>query len=294
MTHVTVREDIDEVPRGEHVVPFTAKGMMLATEKDGLALNMVIRQDPFSVTLDAGTLLVISVLLVFGMHLLQRFILECLILTVPAILLIRNDYLNFLKLGPGGTPPTFVGYARLLWYRLFALRDVFSAPSADRTRSPSAGILKGLPYRPGPRPIVAGLAPQRQLNQMGQKECYNALLQAIAAAAEQHSHRLSTGTSFFEKHGFALFARHPVNVHGHGEICHIHESEKSMHMSLHPDDIKEVLEKGWGERHPLAFSGSGWVQAPIPATFCLVYAPRGMYSSLQASPRHRGHVFFEG
>lgn len=44
-------------------------------------------------------------------------------------------------------------------------------------------------------------------------------------------------------------------------------------MNLHPDDIKEVLEKGWGQRHPMAWR-SGWIYTPVPTTFVMIYAPR--------------------
>lgn len=77
-------------------------------------LNMVIHQNPFSVTLDAWAMLVGSLLLVGGMHFLQASLFQALIVAVPVVLLMRNDYLNFLLLGPGGTPPTFRGYLRLL------------------------------------------------------------------------------------------------------------------------------------------------------------------------------------
>ncbi len=73
-------------------------------EVDGIALNMVIRQYPFSVTFDAWALLMGSILLLLGMHWLQRSLLEGLILTVPIVLLIRNDYLNFLLLALGARP----------------------------------------------------------------------------------------------------------------------------------------------------------------------------------------------
>lgn len=43
-------------------------------------------------------------------------------------------------------------------------------------------------------------------------------------------------------------------------------------MNLHPDDAKVVLEKGWGERHPL--SKGGWMRRFVPREFVLVYAPR--------------------
>lgn len=43
-------------------------------------------------------------------------------------------------------------------------------------------------------------------------------------------------------------------------------------MLLHPDDAKVVLEKGWGERHPLA--KGGWMKKYVPREFIMVYAPR--------------------
>jgi hypothetical protein len=258
-----------------------------ADEKNQVAVNMVIRQDPFYITLDASALLAVSILLVLGMHFIDRPVLEFLIISVPVSLLVHNDYHNFLKLGPGGTPPTPSGYARLTWYRLFTLRDPFSAPPADPSQKPAAGILSQLPYRPGPRPVVAGLAPQRQLNQHGSLESYNRLRAAIEALTTTTPGSISgnsgpkkfvTATSCLEKHGFALFARHPLNVCGNGEVCHIHSSDRSLHLNLHPDDIKEVLEKGWGQRHPMAWEG--WVRSPVPRTFTMIYAPRGESSLL--------------
>lgn len=251
-------------------------------ETANLSLNMVIHQNPFSVTLDAWAMLVSSLFLIAGMHFMQLSMLKAIIVAVPVALLVRNDYANFLLLGPGGTPPTFVGYLRLLWFRMFALRDVYhSPPEADPNLAPSRGILgtatgdnkKELPYRPGPRPQVAGLAPQRQLDQQASDSCDAQLRAAVENLTRKYPDTLCTATSCIEKHGFGLFARHPVNVWGQGEIFHIHDSEKSMHMSLHPDDIKEVLDKGWGQRHPLAFEG--WIKAPLPPTFVMIYAPRG-------------------
>lgn len=43
-------------------------------------------------------------------------------------------------------------------------------------------------------------------------------------------------------------------------------------MTLHPADAKIVLERGWGERHPLA--RGGWCRRFVPKEFVLVYAPR--------------------
>lgn len=58
-------------------------------------------------------------------------------------------------------------------------------------------------------------------------------------------------------------------------------------MNLHPEDIAEVLAKGWGQRHPLAWGRAPgqevkarwWfpmrVRSPLPETFMLIYSPRG-------------------
>jgi len=43
-------------------------------------------------------------------------------------------------------------------------------------------------------------------------------------------------------------------------------------MNLHPDDAKIVLQKGWGERHPLA--KGGWMAKYVPREFVMIYAPR--------------------
>ena len=53
------------------------------------------------------------------------------------------------------------------------------------------------------------------------------------------------------------------------EIAHIHTTDCSMHLTLHPSDAALVISNGWGERHPLAGRGP-WV----PKGFTMVYAPR--------------------
>lgn len=284
-------ETATDVPASTDSPRIERKSLILGSATDNIpshALNMVIRQDPFSMTLDANALLAGSVFLIMGMHFVPHYLLESFILAVPILLLVWNDYQNFLRLGPGGTPPTLSGYARLAWFRLFVLRDPFSAPSPNAVSRPAAGVLapQNLPYRPGPRPTVAGLAPQRQLDQHGSTAAFAALKGVMSRLSAAQAARFGIATSCIEKHGFALFARHPVNVCGNGEVCHLHNSDRSMHMNLHPDDIAEVLAKGWGQRHPMAWgkgnkeaagAARAWMmpRSPLPETFVLVYAPRG-------------------
>jgi hypothetical protein len=194
----------------------------------------------------------------------------------PIPWIIYNDYENFLSLGPGGTPSTFHGYLKVAFLRLFALRDIYTIVPPTNALYPSAGCYKHipswLPQRVGPRPFVAGIAPQRQLDQPGCPKAYHALRTSLENLTKRHDEFLRIGTSCFEKKGLALFARNPINATCRGEICHVHHSDRSLHMNLHPDDARVVLQMGWGERHPL--SKGGWMQKYVPREFVMIYAPR--------------------
>ncbi|KAH8675845.1 hypothetical protein BX600DRAFT_453693 [Xylariales sp. PMI_506] len=245
-------------------------------ESDMPSISVVIRQDPLTITLDGTSIFAIATLLILSLHFLEPSLVVVVIGLIPVVLYIQNDYQNYLKLGPGGTPATVQGYLRINWFKLWALKDPFQPPPSDPSIEPAGGILSKnpLPYRTGPRPTVAGIAPQRQVDQQGPRDCYQSLREIIINHANKHSDVVGLGTSCFEKHGLGLFARFPVNNTCQGEICHIHNSDHSMHMSLHPDDLKEVLSKGWGQRHPLACKG--WLNMPVPQQFVMIYAPRTM------------------
>jgi hypothetical protein len=51
----------------------------------------------------------------------------------------------------------------------------------------------------------------------------------------------------------------------------VHPSDGSMHMILSRTDVRTVIERGWGELHPLA-----GVMLNLPATYVLIYSPRDM------------------
>jgi hypothetical protein len=232
-------------------------------------------QRPFAITLDAYSLVMIAASLVLLLHYLGRFVAEAVIVLVPIALFVHNDFQNYLNLGPGGTPSTFRGYLRISWLHLWSLRNPFKAPRAAPDLVPSSGLLRKqpLPYRAGPRPQIAGIAPQRQLDQHGSYQCFQGVRQALEGLGRKIPEKFSTERSFIEKHGLALFARYPLQPKYQGEICHVHDAEYSMHMALHPDDIEEVLKKGWGQRHPLAWSWRS-ITMPVSPHFVLAYAPR--------------------
>ena len=53
------------------------------------------------------------------------------------------------------------------------------------------------------------------------------------------------------------------------EFCHIHHyPDGSLHLFLPMTDAKEIVVKGWGEFHPLAFLKE------IPSNFIMLYSPR--------------------
>lgn len=248
------------------------------TSDGGVTIRTAIRQDPMSITLDGPAIFTLATSLALSVHFFQPSAIALVVAVVPILLYIRNDFHNYLNLGPGGTPATFPGYLKINWFRLWTLRDPFKAPPADPASHPSAGVLSRnpLPIRSGPRPTVVGIAPQRQVDQQGPRECYHALREILETHGNKHNDFIGHGTSCFEKHGLGLFARYPVNNTCMGEICHVHDSDHSMHMNLHPDDVKEVLAKGWGQRHPLAWRGK-WFSMPVPRQFIMVYAPRSMH-----------------
>ncbi|EKG19270.1 hypothetical protein MPH_03133 [Macrophomina phaseolina MS6] len=200
-------------------------------------------------------------------------LLALLILLPPTIYFIHRDYQSFLSLGAGGTPQNLTGYLRIKLLSLFALPNTrIPAPiPADLRQN---GYLTSLPPRAGPRPTVAGIAPHRQTSQRSPSPStpYTSLVARIQALAQKPLNSLVEGTSCFEKHGTGLFSLRPLTRTCRGEVCHVHGSDGSLHMTLYPADAKLVIERGWGERHPIA--RGGFFARFVPKHFVMVYAPR--------------------
>lgn len=231
-----------------------------------------------TITLSGPSLFLAIIALIFCINLCSPSFTTTLLALGPLFCIIHNDYNNFLSLGPGGTPSTFAGYLKITYLRIFALSDPFAPPTILGRIRPETGALQAwsaqIPIRRGPRPMVAGIAPQRQRDQFAPRHIYQSFRDAVSLGAERNPQQLGTGVSCFEKNGLALFAFHPLNNTCAGEICHVHHLDGSLHMSLHPLDAKVVLERGWGQRHPLANAEGGWMSKYVPREFTLVYAPR--------------------
>ncbi|KAF8539127.1 hypothetical protein BDD12DRAFT_738370 [Trichophaea hybrida] len=199
----------------------------------------------------------------------------------PALLMLSilgyltyKDYSAFLELGPGGTPSTFCGYMKITFLRIFfALGDPL-CPSPIPAELENTGFLRAgaISPRQDRRPDVRGIAPHRQINQIPPQDVFNYLSTSIMKLAKDYPSKFRISTSAFEKHCPGLFSLKKANPAGNGEVCHAHPSDGSLHMTLHPEDIKTVLEAGWGERHPL--SRGGWCSRFVPQQFVMIYAPR--------------------
>ncbi|KAH7328668.1 hypothetical protein B0I35DRAFT_23881 [Stachybotrys elegans] len=239
-------------------------------------LSKEIKQTLLISYLDAKAWMAIAAFLTLSARLLGLRAAVAAVLMGMFVLHVVNDYRNYLNLGPGGTPSTFGGYLTIALLHLVALRDPLTGPKNGQDPMPQEGLLlrrDPLPCRAGPRPRVVGIAPQRQIDQNGSEACFQALSRALRDLADANPDKLSVGRSFIEKHGLALFGRHPLQTRWQGEIAHIHDSDYAMHMALHPQDIEHILEKRWGQRHPLAWEWGSW-KMPVSSRAVMIYASR--------------------
>ena len=192
--------------------------------------------------------------------------------------LVRKDYLDSIAQGSGGTPSSFLNYLEISFFRIFRSSSNLALPKIPAHLNMQRGFLESLPVRSnGLRPRVIGIAPQRQITQVGPKHMISALSQAVIDFGSENESRCYLGRSTFKNANTALFARSTkyTSTRYPGEICHAHPNDGSMHLNLHPADVKTVIEGGWGERHPLAREGRIWnLICPIPAGLTLTYCPR--------------------
>jgi Family of unknown function (DUF5519) len=182
---------------------------------------------------------------------------------------IRKDYQAFINLGPGGTSRTPWGWFRLKMLGILRLKSVFEPPQVSTTVKPFTGMLSSLPQRDGPHPTFRTLS---------------GMLEDIAA---EYPTRLRVGTSLFDKKAIALFVSpergEVVLNHALFEIAHPHRIDGSMHLIMHPADIKAVVENKWGEQHSMVKADCWWLRwfvrlwgtrPPVPEELVLIYAPR--------------------
>ena len=173
---------------------------------------------------------------------------------LPFCRFVLKDYHNFLALGPGGTPSTFLGYLRISYLRLFTLKDPLKPPPTTQTETPVNGFLLRLPKRPHPRPAVAGIAPHRQTNQKPPAYIHQLLRESLRSLAAANSQLLRIGNSCFEKHGLALFLSlcpGCPNSQAHVELLH----SGPTHLNKTCADTAEICHLHSTVSSPLTFPG---------------------------------------
>ncbi|MGH6896192.1 MAG: luciferase family protein [Geminicoccaceae bacterium] len=128
-----------------------------------------------------------------------------------------------------------------------------------------------LPPRVGARPKTTSTNPHQQQSQNPTPEIYELLLSK--AFDFPHVERRPSAISVPGAQALWLAeavagARPEAFLIGR-EFAHLHPPyDGSMHMMLPQGAVEELLEKGWGEPHPMARRGL------IPPTAVMVYAPR--------------------
>jgi hypothetical protein len=172
-----------------------------------------------------------------------------------------------------------------LFLRTPALSDPLSPPKVTSFGLTSRGCIETLPQRAGPRPVVEGISKHRQVTQLPSLEetIHTCLRDLVADFTVRYPQQTYLGRSTFEDQGITLFARHRVynDTKYYGEILCAHSSDSFMHLTLNPTDAKMVIEKGWGQQHPLASRRASWFYwggnqpAPVPGCLMLIYAPKG-------------------
>ncbi|OAG34459.1 hypothetical protein AYO21_11368 [Fonsecaea monophora] len=200
-----------------------------------------------------------------------------------------QDYRFFKSLGVGGPSHDIFG-----WFKVHILVRPFTLAVRDTTWTgdyPDHGAHKeimALPARRGERPVILGIAPQRQFSQCPSQEMNSRVLDMFSSFVQQNPNLLQQRVSVVEKHHYALFV-HPsilaepdnlpqIATVANGELGHIH-GDTSLHLYFSPADAKILIQRGWAQRHRCARTQPWWFGGlknmwGIGDTFLIVYAPR--------------------
>lgn len=134
-------------------------------------------------------------------------------------------------------------------------------------------VAVGLPQREGKRPLTTKTLPHRQISDTIRPDLYKKLTEMVFSLplVKEEMSLLSSQESkalWIDEH--IKSARREILFEGL-EFAHIHSpQEGSLHLILPNSWAKEVVEKGWGELHPLY--EIGFYSHP----FVLIYAPRNV------------------
>ncbi|CRK12588.1 hypothetical protein BN1708_010574 [Verticillium longisporum] len=182
-----------------------------------------------------------------------------------------KDYNAYIALGPGGPPNNFFGWVIVnIAIRPFCSTKARAIFTDDYSKHGAHKDIESLPRRRGPRASVAGLVPHRQVTQRAPETMRRPVSSLFQNAASKNPGILEKRISSYERHHDALFVAQklPKKV-----PCTYH---LSMHLYLSPADARQVIEKGWGERHRLSVPTNIWFRHRygIGDTYLMIYGPR--------------------
>ena len=128
-----------------------------------------------------------------------------------------------------------------------------------------------IPPRPGAKPAITSGIPHIQLDQAASDDLLERMADwafSLKGVVEQPSRASLPGARALTVAPDVSISRPEAMIVGR-EFAHIHPQPHggSMHMKLPEHQVAEVVDKGWGEHHPLALDGS------VP-NLLMVYAPR--------------------
>ncbi|KAK5194313.1 hypothetical protein LTR99_002814 [Exophiala xenobiotica] len=201
---------------------------------------------------------------------------------------VNLDLKPFLSTKQGKALQDISSYLYERFLKALSVSDPLSPPSSPSTIV-SRGYLETLPRRTGPRPIITGVSHPRQITHLSpeEKQVPDRLRQLISEVSARYPSTTYLGRSTFESipsSPTTLYARHRIfnETRYYGEILRADGLDGSIQCTLHPSDVKMVIEKGWGQRHPLSARLASWVvrlsgqslAAPTPSSQVLLYAPR--------------------
>jgi len=175
---------------------------------------------------------------------------------------------------PGGLPGNLFGYLLSYLITISLRRDRRSVKSIDYTTVSKFGITQGflneeeIPNHEGPTPETAKwVVPHRQISPSKVDELFPISNEMLKEIQDQYDEgELVIRQSMIEPHLNALFAG---EISSANEVAHIHPKDGTFHTYLCPFDAKVVVEKGWGELHPLRAS-----YQPSGLESVLIFAPQ--------------------
>ncbi|EXJ71350.1 uncharacterized protein A1O5_05157 [Cladophialophora psammophila CBS 110553] len=200
---------------------------------------------------------------------------------------IKLDIKPFLSTKPGKALEASFQRTFERFLNILSVSDPLSPPSNPTTLS-SRGYLESLPHRRGSRPEVEGISSPIQKTQLPpweQKDVEDRLRNLIVDIPSRYPQSTYLGRSTFEPESpTSLYARHRAfnETKYYGEILSANTEDGFIHSTLHPSDVKTVIEKGWGQRHPLSGRVGSRVMrffsanqpSPVEGSQVLLYAPR--------------------